>query len=722
MTKLPVFVAALAAWLAAVTPALGQSSFSFSYTLADGNVHSLTAGTTITFPSVDINASTTATVVIANNGTGAGTINGLSVTGTGFRIVNPNLLPATVGPGGTLVFGIVFAPTQPGTFAGTFQIMLPGVTLSGNLAGATPPPNFSVEYIDPTTGNTLPLSSKSTLQFLSTQVGATSTITVLVANSGAGTGSVSAVGINGGAGSAFQIVSLAPLPVLVGPSEELSFGIRFSPLAQQLYKDVLTVTAAGQTTTINLQGQGVQAIFSYQFSSSAGTSTVAAGGTVAIPNTTVGQTTNVTVTVSNTGLGAGQVSIISVSGAGLSLSNLPAALPVIIQPGGTQQFTLTFAPTQPGAITGRLTFGSDTVTLTATAVGSQLNYTYSSGSTAVPVAAGGAVIFTPLAVGNSESLTFSIQNVGTTATTLSSISLAAPSTIFALSTVPGLPATLNPGASVSFSISFAPNNTANLTATLLVNSDSFSLSGTGTPPPSLPAYSFVGPSGTEQPDQQPGVGLTLASSYPFPLQGTLTLAFSSNVFAGDSSILFANGALSVSFTIPANTTQALFSGNATAVPLQSGTTSGNIVITPSFSLQNGFNVTPTSPTTLTLTIPGLAPQLLSGSISSTTTTGFTLTLSGYTTSRVLSQLSIQFSPVSGHAFNPSTLPIDVSSASASWFQGTAASDFGGSFLLEVPFVLSNGTSTANLVSFLQSLSITATNNVGTSNQLVVPIQ
>ena len=426
-------------------------------------------------------------------------------------------------------------------------------------------------------------------------------------------------------------------------------------------------------------------------------------------------------TVSNTGLGAGQVSLINVSGAGFSLSNLPAALPITIQPGGNTQFTLTFAPAQPGAVTGRLTFGSDTITLTSTAAGPQLTFSYTSGSTAVTVLPNGAVLFTPLAVGSTESLTFSIQNTGTTPATLSSINLGAPSAIFSLSALPGLPATLNQGATVSFSIGFAPNNTGNLTATLFVNSDSFSVSGNGTPPPSLPAYSFVGPSGTEQPAQQPGIGLTLASPYPLPLQGSLTLAFSSNVFAGDTSIQFANGGATVTFTIPANTTQALFSGNTTAVPLQTGTTSGNIVITPSFLLQNGFNVTPTPPSTLTLAVPGLAPQLLNGSISSITTTSFTLTLSGYTTSRVLSQLSIQFTPASGHTFNPTHLTIDVSSASASWFQGTAAAGYGGSFLLEITFVLSSGTTVENLVSFLQSLSVTATNNVGTSSQIVVPV-
>ena len=614
MTKLPVLVVALAASFAAVTPTFGQANLLVSYTLADGNLHALASGSTISFPSVDVNGTTSATVAISNSGSSAGIVSGLSVGGTGFRLSNPNLLPASVAPGNSLIFGIVFAPTQPGSFTGTFQIVLPGVVISGNLAGSTPPAQFSLEYIDPTTGNTLALSNASTLPFLNTQVGATSTITVLLANTGAGTGSVSAIALNGGTGSAFQLINLAPLPISVGPSQALNFGIRFTPLAQQLYTDVLTVTAAGQTTTVNLQGQATEAIYSYQFSSSGGNTTVSAGGTVAIPATSIGQSINLTVKVTNTGLGVGQVSVIDVSGAGFSLSNLPATSPVTIQPGGSTQFTLTFAPTQPGAVTGRLTFGSDTITLTTSAAGTQLTFSYTSGSTAVTVLPDGAVLFSPLAVGSTESLTFSIQNSGTAPATLSSINLGAPSTVFSLSGLPAMPATLSSGATVSFSMNFTPNNTGNLTATLFVNSDTFAVSGDGTPPPTLPAYSFAGPSGTEQPAQQPGIGLTLASPYPLPLQGSLTLVFSSNVFAGDTSIQFANGSSAVSFTIPANTTQALFSGNATAVPLQTGTTSGNIVITPSFSLQNGFNLTPPSPSTLTLTIPGLAPQLLNGSI------------------------------------------------------------------------------------------------------------
>jgi hypothetical protein len=405
----------------------------------------------------------------------------------------------------------------------------------------------------------------------------------------------------------------------------------------------------------------------------------------------------------------------------LSLSNLPI-LPFTLQPNGTQQFTLSFSPAQPGAIAGRLTFGSDIVTITATGLGPQLTYSYTSGSSAVPVTAGGAVIFTPLAVGSTESLTFSIQNTGTSAATISSINLAAPGTIFALSGLPSMPSTVNPGGTITFPVSFAPNNTGNLTATLLVNSSSFSLSGNGTQPSPLPAYSFLGLSASQQPDQQPGVGLTLASPYPMPLQGTLTLTFNSNVFSDDTSIQFANGGRTVNFTIPANTTQALFNGNATTVALQTGTTSGNIVITPSFGLANGFNLTPASPSVYTVTIPRLAPQVLSGSVSSATADSFTLVLSGYTTTRTLTQFNVQFTPVQGQTFNPANLAINVSSASAVWFQGSSADGFGGSFLVAISFVLSNGSSTTNLVQLLQSLSITATNEVGTSSVLAVPIQ
>ena len=694
-------------------------NFVAQYTLADNNVHTLVDGATVSFPSVDINANTSAVIQILNQGTGTGTVSAISLSGSGFQLNGLPSLPATIPANQGLGFKVIFAPTQSGSFSGTLSISMSGASITANLTGSTAAASFSVRYIDPSTSNVFPLANNATLPFPSTLAGTTSTITVQVVNSGAGTGLVNSIALSGAA-SAFQLLNLPALPLSVPPSQQASFAIRFSPQQQQSYTDTLSISLNGQTTTISLQGQAIQPQYSYTWSAGTTTTTVSAGGTIAIADTAVGQTSSVVVTISNTGTADGQVSTLGVTGQGLSLSNLPA-LPFTLHAGSSQHFTLNFAPTQPGAVNGQLAVGSDTFTVTGTGVGAQLIYTYTSGSSSVPVTNAGVVIFPPLTVGSTESLSFSIQNTGTSAATISTINLTAPSTVFTLSQLPALPMNLAAGATTTFTISFLPNNTGSLTAALQINTSSFALSGNGTQPAALPAYQFQGPSGTQQAAHQPAISLTLASPYASPLQGTLTLTFVPAAFADDSSIQFASGGRTVNFTIPANTTQALFNGSATTIALQTGTTAGNIIITPSFTMPGGFSLTPPSPNTLALTISPSAPQLLSGSVSSETTTSFTLTLSGYSTSRVLSELDIQFSPKQGQTFSTTSLTIDLSSTSAAWFQSTVSQSYGGSFLVAIPFTLSNGSTTQDLVHMLQSLSITAKNDVGTSTALSVAI-
>ena len=694
-------------------------SFVVQYAFADNNVHTLVSGSALTFPAVDSSGSTSATVQIVNQGTGSGTVSSVTVSGAGFQLNSLPSLPATVAAGQAISFKIVFTPGQAGTFSGAVNITLSGTTIAASLSGTTASSNFQVRYVDPTTSNVFPLSNNSTLPFPNTVAGASTTITVQIANSGAGTGSVDSVTLSSGS-PAFQLLNLPPLPLSVPPSQQSVFAVRFSPTQQQNYSGTIVISLNGQAITINLSGQATQAQYSYTWSDGTNTTTVAAGGTIAVAGTNVGQTTSIVVTVSNSGSADGQIAAISITGQGLSLAGVPA-LPVTLHAGGSQHFTLNFAPTQPGAVNGVLTIGSDTFTITSTGIGSQLVYSYSSGSASVTVAASGVVLFPPLTVASNESLTVSIQNTGTATATISTINLTAPSTVFALSNLPALPFNLAAGASTTFTAAFTPNNTGSLTATLQINTSTFTLSGTGLQPAALPTYQFQGPSGTPQPAQQPSIGLTLASPYSLPVQGTLTMTFVPSAFADDSSIQFASGGRTVNFTIAAGSTQATFNGGASTIPLQTGTTAGNIVITPSFALAGGFSLTPSSPQTLTLTISPAAPQLLNASISGETTTGFTLTLSGYTTSRVLRQLSVQFSPKAGQNISNTTLNVDLSSPSAAWFQSTVAQNFGGSFLIAVPFTLSGGSTGADLVHMLQSLSLTATNDVGTSSALSVNI-
>jgi hypothetical protein len=214
----------------------------------------------------------------------------------------------------------------------------------------------------------------------------------------------------------------------------------------------------------------------------------------------------------------------------------------------------------------------------------------------------------------------------------------------------------------------------------------------------------------------------LSAPYPFALQGVLRLAFVSAVFADDPAIQFASGGRSVNFTIPANSTRALFNGTSTTIALQTGTLAGNIVLTPSFAMQGGFDLTPAAPELLTLTVARAAPQLSTATILNKTLTSFTVILKGHSTTRGLRQLDIQLTPRSGENFSTTRLTLDVTSAASSWFQSAASRDFGGAFQVAIPFTLQNGNSSDDLVRRLESLTITATNESGVSSALTVLIQ
>src|SRR5437870_6264624 len=98
MKSLTLIVTALAA-LAAATPGLGQSpvaaAFTATYALADGNVHLLTDGAVLVFPTIDVNSTSTATIEILNQGTGSGIVSGVTLAGAGFRLGGLPLLPTT---------------------------------------------------------------------------------------------------------------------------------------------------------------------------------------------------------------------------------------------------------------------------------------------------------------------------------------------------------------------------------------------------------------------------------------------------------------------------------------------------------------------------------------------------------------------------------------------------------------------------------------------------
>ena len=346
------------------------------------------------------------------------------------------------------------------------------------------------------------------------------------------------------------------------------------------------------------------------------------------------------------------------------------------------------------------------------------------GSVTATVQNNGTVVFTPVAVGDTSSVRFLITNTGTSAASINSISVSATGTIFTLADVPTLPVTLQPGAVAAFTVNFTPIVPGSATATLKLDTVSFTLSATASPPPALPEYRIEGASGNVEPQQQFSMSLTLARAYPLALNGVLTLAFNSDVFNNDPAVQFGPGGRTINFTIPANTTRAVFPNNQTTVRLQTGSTAGTITLTPSFTTTDGgINLTPASPPSLNLSIPQSAPRLLSVQLSAKTATAITLLVSGYATGRSITQMDFTFTPTAEENVATTKLTLSVEASFIAWYQGTTSQAFGSLFTATVPFTLAGDVKkVTNVSDTIQSVSVTLTNRQGTSTARSVDLR
>jgi hypothetical protein len=216
---------------------------------------------------------------------------------------------------------------------------------------------------------------------------------------------------------------------------------------------------------------------------------------------------------------------------------------------------------------------------------------------------------------------------------------------------------------------------------------------------------------------QPAVGLSLAQAYPLALTGTLTMNFYSEVGATDPAVQFATGGRTLTFTIPANSTQAIFPNSATQVRVQTGSVAGAITLTPSFQTLGGnIDLTPLSPASFSITVPQSAPRLLGVSVTGKTAGGFSLLITGLATGRSVTQLDFTFTPTAGETVATTKLTLPVESSFLAWFSNTAASQpYGSLFTATVPFTMAGDVSkVTSVVDTIQSVSVTITNRLGTS--------
>lgn len=219
--------------------------------------------------------------------------------------------------------------------------------------------------------------------------------------------------------------------------------------------------------------------------------------------------------------------------------------------------------------------------------------------------------------------------------------------------------------------------------------------------PAAPPVTFGGIGVTSNPLQQPRLTVSLGTPYPVDVIVTLTLTFAPDSGADDPAIQFSTGGRTVRITIPAGATS-----GATDVGIQTGTVAGVITVTSQLQA-SGVDVTPSPAPRQTVRIaPGV--PVLTTVTGVRTSTGFTITITGFVTSREMTQAVFQFNPAAGTNLQTTSLTVPLDAVFAAYFGSTAATPFGGQFTFTQPFTV-NGN-----VQGVASITVTLTNRVGTS--------
>ncbi|HKD06930.1 MAG TPA: choice-of-anchor D domain-containing protein [Bryobacteraceae bacterium] len=703
------------------TPFLAQAQFSLSVQQNGTSVNIANGGVlTVNAPAVGQSAS--ATVTITYIGTGTATFpspvqfQGSTSFSGGSGTVTLKPLDSTSFPVNYKAASFTQALATVGwafNEVSTAGIPITNGVISLNLVGTAP--NVVVGQL--TSGSFVPINSGGTITLPDTLVGVTSTAVVNIVNSGSGAATVTSIGV---AGSGYTIVGIPLLPANLNPNTTLTLTVQFTPTTTGVANATLQANFASGSWTSTLTGKGISSFLQYQLNQNGTTSSLTPGQTISF-SAAVGGKAQATIQFQNVETLAFLLGTIVISGAGFTLTDTPF-LPTTLQPQQTNTVTITFTPPASGSVTGRLQIGSDSFFLNGSGLGPLLQFSYSPGGSPANITPPGPVVFPVTGVGSSTTFGITITNAGTTQAQIGSIGVLDTTGTFTLTGLPTLPVQLAPNASVSFSAIFAPHNAGQATTALLVDTTTINLTGIGAVFSLAPPSSFTGASGSQQPFAQPAIGLTLSSPYPVDLQGVVTMLDTSLYFAADPAVQFSTGGRTVAFTIPANTLQAIFANGAPLVRFQTGTVASIITFTPSF-LIGTTNVTPPNPPVLTITVPSLAPVELSASLSGRTLTSFTVTVHGYTTTRNIEKVTVTLTPTSGSNLSATTFTADVTAAAQSFFQTGAGQATGGQFNLDLPFTLSNGntssTSTTDLTKEVQSVAVTVTNEVGSSNTLPV---
>ena len=407
----------------------------------------------VQFGNVTLNSQGNANLTISNNGGSDLAISATSLSGAEFAMSGITA-PKTISAGQSAQVALTFHPTVAGAVTGS-------LTITSN-----DPTNPTMTVTLGGTGTTAAVgqlqANASTLTFGNVDTGSSATQHIILTNTGTAAVQITSIGASG---TGFSVNGVTA-PVSLNPSATATLNVVFAPTVAGNATGSVTVVsnAAGSPLVITLSGTGLQAILSSTPSSAA------------FGNVTVGSTNSQTIRLNNTGNATLTITQATVSGSGFGSTGLN--LPLSINPGQSSTFNAQFQPAGAGSVTGSITIVSNAagspsvIPLSGTGIAAAQQLTFSTNS----------VSFGNVDDGSSSTQTETITNTGNSNVLISQISVGGPG--YSLSGA-GVPVTLTPTQSLTFSIIFSPTTVGSLSGSVTVTSNAtgspaaITLSGTG---------------------------------------------------------------------------------------------------------------------------------------------------------------------------------------------------------------------------------------------------
>lgn len=228
--------------------------------------------------------------------------------------------------------------------------------------------------------------------------------------------------------------------------------------------------------------------------------------------------------------------------------------------------------------------------------------------------------------------------------------------------------------------------------------------------PSLPSITISGPPATSPPAQQNKIKIELDAPYPVPLTGQVLLSFAPDAGGSDGTIQFSTGGRAAAFQIPAGSITAAF--DVSGLAFQCGTVAGNIQLTLQL-LSGGVDITPKPAPAVSVRIERAAP-VINGVKFIRKANGFDVQVTGFSTSRELTEAVFRFAATSGNTLQQGEIRIPVESAVGAWFQDQSSFRFGSQFTFTQSFAVQGDPLAVNPV------SVILTNRLGSTTATINP--